>query len=296
MNTVIAACLSLIGGVVLPRWDTGTIPLNDPQSISNHQVRATSSAQASTKGNGTVVTDGTPATALPRTFASPEATTPPRSSSQGLSNRTPQPQTTLPVGTGQRLARRQTTMQAQATTPMSEPYTVMMPIAPTDPAVGVYPSVPATPLAYGATGLGTTGTAFRPAFAPPTPTYPPLAQSQTLADRTLVGRPQVYSYYPPARGGERPFANYQFQPAISPYQNLYRPTTTGTDNYYTLVRPQVQQQATNQLFSGDLGGLFNSVQRQGSAIRQLNQDTQVMQGLVNPQYFINYQQYYPTGP
>jgi hypothetical protein len=48
--------------------------------------------------------------------------------------------------------------------------------------------------------------------------------------------------------GRKPFSGYTPAPTISPYLNLFREDLDGQSdlNYQTLVRPQLQQQATNE--------------------------------------------------
>jgi hypothetical protein len=80
----------------------------------------------------------------------------------------------------------------------------------------------------------------------------------------------------------------------SPYMNLFRTgNNNGTiDNYTTLVKPQLDQQGTNQKFGADIHGLENSTHVQGLNIRQLNRETQTLQGVNATQYFMNYGDYY----
>jgi len=85
---------------------------------------------------------------------------------------------------------------------------------------------------------------------------------------------------------QKPFSAYAREPSVSPYINLYRPEGAfGTvGNYYSLVRPMVQQQQINRQVS-----------------RQINQ----MQSVMSPAtgyggrsggtggYFMNYYGFYP---
>jgi hypothetical protein len=52
----------------------------------------------------------------------------------------------------------------------------------------------------------------------------------------------------PSAFGSKPFAGYTPAPTVSPYLNLFREDLDGQSdlNYQTLVRPQLQQQATNE--------------------------------------------------
>jgi len=77
--------------------------------------------------------------------------------------------------------------------------------------------------------------------------------------------------------------------------NLFRPDNDlGTiNNYYSLVKPLVDQQNANAMFGGQIRGLQNSNYLQGTAIQQIGRETQALQGIATPQYFMNYQEYYP---
>lgn len=97
-------------------------------------------------------------------------------------------------------------------------------------------------------------------------------------------------------GGEKAFTGYKPPPTMSPYLQMYTSrTANGTiDPYNNGVRPMIEQGQANQKFSAQIGGLRSSLNRQGAALNRLNnQEMPVQQGLVNPQYFINYQQFYP---
>lgn len=87
-------------------------------------------------------------------------------------------------------------------------------------------------------------------------------------------------------GAQKPFSAYAREPSVSPYINLYRPEGAFgmVGNYYSLVRPMVQQQQINRQVS-----------------RQINQ----MQSAMSPAtgygprsggtggYFMNYYGFYP---
>lgn len=64
---------------------------------------------------------------------------------------------------------------------------------------------------------------------------------------------------------ERPFSNYSRPPSVSPYLNLYRNNVDSNvgvaGNYYTLVRPMLEQQKTNRAMSQNLQRLQNQVQQ-----------------------------------
>jgi hypothetical protein len=121
--------------------------------------------------------------------------------------------------------------------------------------------------------------------------YQPFAPNARATQQPMIHQPS----YRPAQAGssEKAFNNLKPPPAVSPWLNMFRPNSGGVDNYNTLVRPEFEQRATNQRFSSQIGGVQGTLNRQGSSLRQLNQETQMMQGIVNPNYFINYGSYYP---
>jgi hypothetical protein len=66
---------------------------------------------------------------------------------------------------------------------------------------------------------------------------------------------------PPMRTRSKPFNSVQSEPAISPYMNLYRDSSGQSQllNYYTLVRPQMDQIDANKKQAADLQKLRNQV-------------------------------------
>jgi hypothetical protein len=97
----------------------------------------------------------------------------------------------------------------------------------------------------------------------------------------------------PSNPVEKPFSTVNRAPSgVSPWMGLYSNDTSGgtINNYYSRVRPEMEQRALNRNVNGQLGGLQSKIQRNS----QLLQDSQIQQqGIVNPQYFIDYRQYYP---
>ncbi len=110
-----------------------------------------------------------------------------------------------------------------------------------------------------------------------------LAASRNSASASAPIQPKAFSgvYNQPSSGS-------------SPYMNLYRTgNNNGTiDNYTTLVKPQLDQTGANQKFGADIHSLENSTHVQGLNIRQLNRETQTLQGVNATQYFMNYGDYY----
>ena len=72
--------------------------------------------------------------------------------------------------------------------------------------------------------------------------------------------------------------------------NLFRSTTNGlVDNYTNFVRPELQQQEENQVFSGQIRGL-RSASRLHSSILQQRGGAAGQAGM--PGYYMNYGGYY----
>lgn len=88
----------------------------------------------------------------------------------------------------------------------------------------------------------------------------------TLAQ--IPQRPSTAAMQPapaPATRAPKPFTGGTTGPTVSPYLNLYRDEDiSDLPNYYTYVRPQFEQQATNNRQAAALGRLQNQV-RQATA-------------------------------
>jgi hypothetical protein len=98
----------------------------------------------------------------------------------------------------------------------------------------------------------------------------------------------------PAAVDEKPFTGYTPPPVYSPYMNLYRTDNDRgrINNYYSLVRPVVEQQQTNRQTQTSLQSLQSTTRTQGTQLQQLNQRTQPPMPTSTPT-FMNYQNYYP---
>lgn len=96
----------------------------------------------------------------------------------------------------------------------------------------------------------------------------------------------------PAR---KPFAGYQQTPPVSPYMDLFRTDTDlGTvDNYYTMVKPRIDQRNSNLHVGGQIRGLQGTSQRQGTALRNLGRDARSLRGVSSSGYHMNLGTYYP---
>jgi hypothetical protein len=185
----------------------------------------------------------------------------------------------------------------------------MMPMAPTDSSAGgqagqSYDYLPPTAgsSGAGADGGGRPSGNFGPMNVPTSPTRgrPDIPQSyksmQTAEQQNRRMDAARNSAAATPQSGAKAFAGYTQQSSgVSPYMNLFRNgTSNGTiDNYTTLVKPQIDQRFANQQFGSDIRGLENSTRVQGLNIRQLNRQTQSLQGINASQYFMNYGDYYP---
>ena len=100
---------------------------------------------------------------------------------------------------------------------------------------------------------------------------------------------------PSAGGGSKPFSNYQSPNGFTPWQLLNQPTQGGTLNPYTAyVQPVLNQQNFNSHVSEQINGV-QTMQRGYGAGTPGSEVNTGGNGLVNPQIFQNYPNYYPTG-
>ena len=285
MNATIVASVLLLGGWVLPESEDTTPPLKEdlgqPSSVQQHEMRI----KAKNMPTAPSLTNGEPTPPTRRAY-----------------DRNFQPPTNR--GTGSASMR-----------PMT------MPSAPTDAGGSssagsppTIPSMPTSPANQGSSddtqGMSPQGGSGSSAFgrSSRTPSYGrgglggQQSFSQPLNNNRFssgaAATPGLDQSYPSASPppADKAFSGYKQAPAMSPYLQMYTSrTANGTiDPYNNGVRPMIEQGQANQKFSAQIGGLQNSLSRQGSTLNRLNhQEMPVQQGLVNPQYFINYQQYYP---
>lgn len=84
----------------------------------------------------------------------------------------------------------------------------------------------------------------------------------------------------------RPFSNYSSPQAVSPYMNLFRSNSSlGTaGNYYSLVRPQLEQQRVNQQLSRQIREV------------QAGYGAPAGRGGAAGGYFMNYYGFFSAGP
>jgi hypothetical protein len=98
----------------------------------------------------------------------------------------------------------------------------------------------------------------------------------------------------PASAIQKPYANYTPPAPISPYLNLFRNTgNPGINNYYTLVRPMLEQQAFNQQVQAGLQAAELNTRLQQLQLQQLQQQQNQMLNRPSGASFMNFQQYYP---
>lgn len=185
----------------------------------------------------------------------------------------------------------------------------MMPVAPT--AYGAY-RPPLRPQGYGAAAGGAHPSAAMTGYQYPAGvggysgygrvSGTSLTQSPFAPDASYVS-PGVSATGTPAMNGlpqasaalaKKPFSDYEPPPAMSPWFELYRPNALGTiNNYYTRVRPKVEQLDINARNKQELRSLDNAARAQTSSVNRLRQQTEVLQGTSRPSYYMNLQQYYP---
>lgn len=77
------------------------------------------------------------------------------------------------------------------------------------------------------------------------------------------------------------------RPTVSPYLNLYRNDLRGVATYQTLVRPQLQQQAINEVQQSEISQLRSQLSTERSE-RMLSTLPQTG----HPSYFRQYSHYY----
>ncbi len=203
-----------------------------------------------------------------------------------------------------------------------------LPMSPT--AYGTYDSPssfaqPGMGLGYGQMSPGQMAAGQQGGFGlPPSPTaQSPMAVSPAAAAGTQQAfgphspsgvrqqtTPQrsVASHHPQSTvpAGSKPFSSYTRQSAYSPYMSLFRyqDSARGINNYYSYVKPALDQRKKNRRIGQEISGLQNSAKYQGLSLQQLNQRNQARQRPGNiipgsnvpqrmPATFMNTQQYYP---
>jgi hypothetical protein len=194
-------------------------------------------------------------------------------------------------------------------TPLQE----QIPLAPTDPAAAAYPLPNAMPMEPDsaspqeipgqrpAVGLSPDGAGGGNGPMVPTSPYARYGRSrdrrpssrgrgdQTFASGQLIPNREPYatganSYAPPTAPA-KPFADYQPTQTVSPYLNLFSEFTgiARPENYFTQVRPFLEQQKANRRIGTELRGLQRDVRRRGQSYG----------GGSIPPYYQNLGGYYP---
>jgi hypothetical protein len=186
----------------------------------------------------------------------------------------------------------------------------LVPFAPTDPsavaerypwapptagsppgegAVEQRPTVGGSSGAYSAPGPSRSVPYIRPRAGRPayrgTGSYPSYASQQARMPRLDLTQGSPYSA---SATVSKPFAGYTRARATSPYMELNR-TDYGynvIDPYNQYVRPQLERMSANQQLGREIRGLQHSVQT-------LGRQTQSLRGVIIPQYYMNYGNYYP---
>lgn len=104
-----------------------------------------------------------------------------------------------------------------------------------------------------------------------------------------------------SRGGSsrtaKPYANYTPTSPVSPYMNLFRNDNGGAvNNYYSLVRPALDQRNTNQQTQREIQSLETTSRTQSQTLNQINQlNSQAKPAPTAPAAtFQNLQNYYPN--
>lgn len=163
--------------------------------------------------------------------------------------------------------------------PLGSPFA--QPALPTAPSPAYPSAAPARPVSP---GLPTTATFSDPVFGPYTPTAGSIGPTPGFG---------TFAPSAPAATYEKPFSSYTPPPVYSPYMNLYRFNPRGPiDNYYSLVRPFVQQNMMNRQFGNQLHGLQMNNRLQETMIQRLQQQNQLNQGGFQPSYYMNHGGFY----
>lgn len=118
-----------------------------------------------------------------------------------------------------------------------------------------------------------------------------------MDQRRAMSQYNAHPGFAPTQPIEKPLANVRLNTnGVSPWMNLYRNNhDNGTvNNYYTLVKPALDQRSMNQQFSTDIYGAERNNRIQAAAMRQLNSANQrTLQSVGTPQFQMNYGNYYP---
>ena len=178
--------------------------------------------------------------------------------------------------------------------PGQQPGQGIVPTAPTSSGAGGMFGMPMAPTGQPPSADGSAGATNRPlgSSGMPMPTAPTFQQPTMTPSSGGQIRPSL------SRGARSSFGSRQASKAfashrmlssgVSPYMNLFRNDTAGgtVDNYNTLVRPQLDQNTTNQRFGQDIFGLERSARIQKATLQRWNSN-RTLQGVGTPQYYMN---------
>ncbi len=132
-------------------------------------------------------------------------------------------------------------------------------------------------------------------------TYAPRTyQSSQYNDMDQMRMQSLSNTHPgfvPTQAIEKPLANAQLNSnGVSAWMNLYRNNHDNgvVNNYYTLVKPALDQRSMNQQFNLDIYGVERSNRIQSAELKDLNSTNQrQLQSYGTPQFYMNTGPYYP---
>lgn len=259
MNAMLVVWSVLVGGWVLPEADPGAAAQPDRLTLPNFGMPQPS-------GGNVVVPDSDPGAA-------------------GGQSREPYYRPRSMGGSPQR-AQPRTLMMPSAPTDRTALNAGGIPLAPTASPLGDGGSAPAGTggLATPRYGAGTTGRAPTDLHSAPTNWNPqPLRTPASMG-----GGFNVPSGFNAPSGFKKPHTGFQQSSPVSPYMEIYRRGNAGmVDNYTSLVRPMLDQQAQNRQFQSDIGNVQDALRQPARQVSPQGQDAG--QG----GYFIDYRGYYP---
>lgn len=93
-----------------------------------------------------------------------------------------------------------------------------------------------------------------------------------------------------------PFRGQFYRPPVSPYLNLFRNDAGLAPNYYTLVRPQLQQLRFNQRESYAVGRLEQATAVLTTRSSQRGDASDLVRPTGHPARFFDYSHYYGAPP
>ncbi|MDO4629052.1 MAG: hypothetical protein Q4C70_07700 [Planctomycetia bacterium] len=123
-----------------------------------------------------------------------------------------------------------------------------------------------------------------PGTASPMPSLNPYQNMQSQPVVRDFNGPVQYGQHTPSVAPEKPFANYEPAPILSPYMNLYRRDNyTGIDNYNLYVKPAIQAEQKRQQMQNQLNTVQQN-QNQQAVQQQVQFNTNVGVSTVGASY------------